>query len=206
MNLPPPGGPPPGPPGPRQRRRAKIIVGIALPVLAGLTIAVIALSPGASAPTGEWKAGQCVTPAGRVGDQEGAIFRRTGCDAKAAAAKVTKMTVSGISDAQVPCPEDTDTIVKVEQEHLDRTGDFACVRNLKAPHPGDVGQGGGLFRPGDCILDPAQDITVKETPCAGAHWATVVRWADDFTSCPKGGSYDDVPMFASRRALCVRKG
>ncbi|MGH3380479.1 MAG: hypothetical protein ACRDP6_37665 [Actinoallomurus sp.] len=168
-------------------------------------ITVIALSPDTSAPTGEWKAGQCVTPAGRVGDQEGATFRRTGCDAKAAAAKVTKMTASGFFGAPVACPEDSDAIVKVDQEHLNLAEDVACIRNLTAPHPGDAGQGGGLFRPGDCILDPAQDTSVKETPCAGAHWATVVRWADDFTSCPKGGSYDDVPMFASRRALCVRR-
>jgi hypothetical protein len=175
-------------------------------VLVGLMVTVAALSPETSAPTGAWKAGQCVTPAGRVGDVEGATFRRTGCDAHDAAAKVTKMTASGFFGAPVACPDDSDAIVKVQQDHLDLTEDVACVRNLQAPHPGDAGQGGGLFRPGDCVLDPAQGTSVKETPCAGTHWATVVRWADDAASCPTGGTYDAIPMLTSKRALCVRRG
>ena len=204
MTTPPPDDPPPGPPAPRQRRRAKITVGIALPVLAGLTIAVIALSPGPSAPTGEWKVGQCVTPAGRVGDQDRVTVRRTRCDAKAAAAKVTKMTTYRLFIAQVACPEDTDALVRVDPNNP-LAEDVACIRNLKAPHPGDTGQGGGLFRPGDCILDPDPRWgTVKETPCAGAHWATVVRWTEDFESCREGGSYDGVRMPMSRNGLCVR--
>jgi hypothetical protein len=209
-----PGGPPVfgyGPP-PRGNKRAKVIVGIAVPVMIGLFIALIALSPDTSAPTGDWKAGQCVTPGGRVGDQEGKTFRRTGCDASEAAAKVTKMTSSGLTGAlsgPVDCPEDTDAIVRIDQSgssRLNLSANVACIRNLEAPHPGDVGQGGGLFRAGDCILDPEQSSSLKETPCVSPHWGTVVRWAADAQSCPKGASYDAVPTFGSAKALCVRQG
>jgi hypothetical protein len=220
--MPPPG--PPGPPGPlgppgppygyappppRQRRRAKIIVGLAVPVLIGLFITVIALSPDTSAPTGEWKAGQCVAPAGQVGDQEGKAFHRTGCDASDAAAKITKMTSDLMTGAPADCPEDTDAIVRVDQSgshQLNLASNVACIRNLKAPHPGDAGQGGGLFRPGDCIQDPEQSVHLTEVPCASSHWGTVVRWASGAASCPKGGSYGAVPMLTAKRALCVRRG
>jgi hypothetical protein len=206
-----PGVPPSGyfPAPPPNRKRARIIVALAAPVLIGLFITVIALSPDTSAPTGEWKTGQCVSPGGQVGDQEGKTFRRTGCDASEAAAKITKMTSGGLSGIGTPtnCPEDTDAMVSVDQSggHINLSENVACIRNLKAPHPGDVGQGGGLFRAGDCIVDPQQSTSLKETPCASPHWATVVRWAADEASCPKGGSYDSVSLFAAKRALCVRR-
>jgi hypothetical protein len=205
-----PGVPPYGyPPAPRQqRRRPKVIIGIAVPVVVGLFIAARALSPGTSTPTGDWKAGQCVSPEGRIGDQAGKAFHRTGCDATEAKAKITKMTSVILSGSPTNCPEDTDAMVSVDQSgsHSINVGhEVACIRNLRAPHPGDVGQGGGLFRAGDCILDPGQSSSLKETPCASPHWATVVQWAANSASCPKGGSYDAVPILASSRALCVRR-
>jgi hypothetical protein len=193
---------------PPNRKRARIIVGLAVPVVIGLFVTLIALSPDTSAPTGEWKAGQCVSPAGLVGDQEGKSFHRTGCDADEAAAKITKMTSSGLTGFSTPadCPEDTDAMVSVEQTkgHLNLAENLACIRNLAAPHPGDVGQGGGLFRTGDCVVDPDQSTKLKETPCARPHWATVVRWAANSAACPQGGSYDAVPLFTGK-ALCVRR-
>jgi hypothetical protein len=204
----PPAGWPPAPP-PNGKKRARIIIGLAIPVVIGLFVALIALSPDTSPPTGEWKAGQCVSPAGRVGDQEGKTFRRTGCDADEAAAKITRMTSGGLTGLGTPtnCPDDTDAMVKVDQSggRLNLGQNVACIRNLKAPHPGDVGQGGGVFRAGDCIEDPEQSTKLRETLCSSPHWATVVRWAADRASCPQGGSYDAVPLFAAKRALCVRR-
>jgi hypothetical protein len=211
VNAPPPGPwngpPPPYPPARSGRKKAAIVVGAAVVVLAGLIVATVVLSPHTSAPTGEWKAGQCVTPAGRAGDQDGTKFRRTGCDAKDAAAKVIKMTSEGFFGAPVQCPDETDALVKIEQdrEHLNLAENVACIRNLSAPHPGDVGQGGGMVRAGDCVPDPGEDSDVNEVPCAGAHWGTVVRWAGDAASCPKGNGYDAIRMLTSKRALCVRK-
>jgi hypothetical protein len=193
----------------QNNKKTKIAVAIAVPVLIGLFIAFVALAPETSAPTGDWKAGQCVTPAGRIGDQEGKTFRRTGCDASDAAAKVSKMTSSGrMTGSPTDCPQDTDAIVGVDQSHsrLNLTANVACVRNIEAPHPGDVGQGGGLFRAGDCILNPDESSTLKETPCASQHWGTVMWWASDAQSCPHGGTYDAVPMLAAKKALCVRRG
>jgi hypothetical protein len=207
-----PYGPPaqyaPPPPARQNNKRTKIAVAVAVPVLIGLFVAFVAVAPETSAPTGEWKAGQCVTPAGRVGDQEGKTFRRTGCDASDAAAKVTKMTASGrLTGSPTDCPEDTDAIVGIDQSHsrLNLTANVACVRNIDPPHPGDVGQGGGMFRAGDCIPDPDRSSTLKETPCASEHWGTVIRWAPDAQSCPHGASYDAVSTLAAERTLCVRR-
>jgi hypothetical protein len=118
------------------------------------------------------------------------------------------MTASGrLTGSPTDCPEDTDAIVGIDQSHsrLNLTANVACVRNIEAPHPGDVGQGGGMFRPGDCIPDPDRSSTLKETPCASEHWGTVVRWSPDAQSCPHGASYDAVPMLTAKRALCVRR-
>ncbi|GLY74654.1 hypothetical protein [Actinoallomurus iriomotensis] len=202
-----PGAPPYGMP-PRRNKRARIIVAVAAPVVILLLIVVANLLPNTSAPTGEWKAGQCVSPAGQVGDQEGKAFHRVGCDASDAAAKITKMTSAGLTGLEpTDCPDDTDAMVKVDQSggHLDLTHNVACIRNIKAPHPGDVGQGGGLFRAGDCISDPAASSSLKEVPCAQSHWGTVVRWADSASACPQGADYDAVRTLGGSRALCVRR-
>jgi hypothetical protein len=176
-------------------------------VIVGMFITVIAVSPDTSAPTGEWKAGQCVTPGGTTGDQTNTTFTRTGCDASKAAAKITKMTSGGFNLATPECPEDTDAMVSVSGSggSIKLADNVACIRNLKAPHPGDAGQGGGQFRAGDCLQDPETDSTLNEVPCASPHWATVTRWSEDAASCPKGGSNDAVPMLTSHKALCVRR-
>lgn len=197
--------PPYGPP--RRNNRARVIIAITAPVVIVLLIVIVNLLPDTSAPTGEWKAGQCVTPAGHVGDQEGKSFRRVGCDASDAEAKITKMTSAGLTGMEpTDCPEDTDAMVKVEQTgHLDLTNNVACIRNIKAPHPGDVGQGGGLFRAGDCISDPEATSSLKEVPCSESHWGTVVRWADSAESCPQGAGYNAVRTLGGSKALCVRQ-
>jgi hypothetical protein len=192
----------------RQHRRARIIiVGIAL-IIGGL-ITYLKVSEDISGPTDDWKVGQCVTPGGTAGDQTNTEFTRTGCDASKAAAKVTKMTTGGMGITP-NCPEDTDAIINASGSL--GGGTVACIRNLKAPHPGDAGQGGGQFRAGDCLQDPETDLplpensTLNEVPCASPHWATVTRLSEDAASCPKGGSNDVVPTTTFHEALCVRRG
>jgi hypothetical protein len=207
MGAPPPYGYPPA--AQQRRKRTAVILAIAVPVIVVLFIVVSALSFGKAAPTGAWKAGQCLSSDVHVGDQAGKAFRRIGCDSSEAKAKVTKMTAIVLTGSTADCPEDTDAMVSVDQSgsHSTNIGkEVACIRNLSAPHPGDVGQGGGLFRAGDCILDPQQSSHLQESPCASPHWGTVVRWAADAASCPQGESYDAVPLFASKQALCVRRG
>ncbi|WP_329243755.1 hypothetical protein OG417_46530 [Actinoallomurus sp. NBC_01490] len=200
---------PPYAPPQRSKRGRIVALAIAAPIVIVLLIVVANLLPDTSAPTGEWKVGQCVTPAGHVGDVEGKSFHRVGCDASDAAAKITKMTSAGLTGfTPTDCPEDTDAMVKVDQTkgHLSLTDNVACIRNIKAPHPGDVGQGGGLFRAGDCISDPEASSSLKEVPCSESHWGTVVRWADSAESCPQGAGYNAVRTLGGSRALCVRQG
>ena len=204
--APPYGFPPAAQP---RRKRTGMIIGVAVPVIVVMLIAANALSSGGSAPTGAWKAGQCLNSDGHVGDQAGKAFRRTGCGSSEAKAKITKMTAAVLMGGPADCPQDTDAMVSVDQSgsrSINVGKEVACIRNLSAPHPGDVGQGGGLFRAGDCILDPRQSSHIEETPCASPHWGTVVRWAADAASCPQGESYAAVPLLASKQALCVRRG
>ncbi|MCC3768731.1 hypothetical protein [Streptomyces sp. UNOC14_S4] len=75
------------------------------------------------------------------------------------------------------CPEPTDFVLHiaaVEQGDSERSSapeGYACMRNLRPPHPGDPGQGGGpLTVTGDCVRSE-RDGVVKETACdgSGAH-------------------------------------
>ncbi|MCX5602274.1 hypothetical protein OG418_45650 [Streptomyces phaeochromogenes] len=44
---------------------------------------------------------------------------------------------------------------------------YACVRNLKAPHPGEPGQGGMEIRVGDCLEASDTGDKYEEVPCDG---------------------------------------
>ena len=71
-----------------------------------------------------------------------------------------------------PCPDDTD--VAGASSYLQAV----CVRNLRGRHPGDVGQGGGVLRAGDCIVGPYLVLAriAETTRCpAGTHKVVDVK-------------------------------
>ncbi|GHC62913.1 hypothetical protein [Streptomyces cinnamoneus] len=72
------------------------------------------------------------------------------------------------------CPEATDFVLHITavntgtSESESAPEGYACMRNLRPPHPGDPGRGGGpLTVAGDCVYTERRGV-VKETACEGA--------------------------------------
>ncbi|MEU7482886.1 hypothetical protein [Streptomyces sp. NPDC042319] len=105
----------------------------------------------------------------------GAAFREVGCGHGAAAARVLARHSGGHGGGS-RCPARTDFVLHISEHRpdADEDGDgsvpqgYACMRNLRAPHPGDPGQGGGPRTvAGDCVY-LAAGLQARETPCDGA--------------------------------------
>ncbi len=89
-------------------------------------------------------------------------------ESRTAVAQVTSRTRTALPLSSVPaakrpaCKDDTDFVLDLGPNLARANGDtaqpyekeaYACLRNLKAPHPGDPGQGGGpMIGIGDCIV------------------------------------------------------
>jgi hypothetical protein len=72
-------------------------------------------------------------------------FEPAACDDPAAVGRVIGV-VAGGSAARL-CSDDTDLA------GTSRLAQTICVRHRHGPHPGDIGQGGGGLRVGDCVVD-----------------------------------------------------
>ena len=151
----------------------RVTIAVALTLtIATAVVAVIAGTGGDSAPPSHvvtgipltWRAGACV----RREERALALAR---CDD--ASGRV--LTVGSASPgAEPPCPADTDEFAAITHDRV------ACVRNLRAPHPGDPGQGGGLLRAGDCVTRSGE-----EWPCARTGWyGRVVARTTSGRDCP----------------------
>ncbi|WP_368397273.1 hypothetical protein [Streptomyces sclerotialus] len=130
----------------------------------------------------------------------GAAFHEVGCADGRAAARVLARH-SGRQSRGVPCPARTDFVLHISAHRpdADEDGDgavpqgYACMRNLRAPHPGDPGQGGGPRTvPGDCVY-LADGLQARETPCGGTRPGArhqpeygVTATVRNRSSCPSG--------------------
>jgi hypothetical protein len=103
--------------------------------------------------------------------------------------------------AEATCPDNSDG------DYLPDNGDrMVCTRNLRPPHPGDPGGGGGAVVVGDCVAVSSSDgneVTndeVSEQPCDPGGWfAQVLARVDAPDQCP--------PVTVSRVSLADgRKG
>lgn len=72
------------------------------------------------------------------------------------------------------CPDSTDFVLHITavntgtSESESAPEGYACMRNLRPPHPGDPGMGGGpLTVAGDCVYTERHGV-VKETACDGS--------------------------------------
>ncbi|MFI0446942.1 hypothetical protein [Actinomadura sp. 6N118] len=146
------------------------------------------------------------------------------CDDPAAYARITKMgegtSVPQLLGAQalekLGCPVDTDDFAQLQ--YMSLPGKMACMRRLKAPHPGDPGQGGGLVRAGDCIQVYARyGDNLGEVSCTNENWVVkgtsfgkkwfgqVVRRADTARNCPRSAIYTMTTRTGKPRVLCIAK-
>ncbi len=114
-------------------------------------------------------AGQCVSVVSEaIFDIRPATYGPVPCESRTAVAQVTSRTRTALAPSRVPaakrpaCKDDTDFVLDLGPNLARANGDtalpygkeaYACLRNLKAPHPGDPGQGGGpMIGVGDCIV------------------------------------------------------
>ncbi|MFJ1754034.1 hypothetical protein [Kitasatospora sp. NPDC088134] len=118
--------------------------------------------------------GDCARAAG------GSRYEPVPCDSPQAEAKVIKRssTAQGVAAALpqgADCPDGTDVALDLTQNALvdvkQNRAAWACLRNLRDPHPGDPGGGGGPgILVGDCVYRGKTSSgaeTVLETRCDG---------------------------------------
>ncbi|MFF9351441.1 hypothetical protein [Streptomyces sp. NPDC014734] len=102
-------------------------------------------------------------------------YREVPCKSPEAVAQVTLRLESGSATpfSETVCAEHTDFVIDVPLslallENTRPTGEgYACMRNLKPPHPGDPGGGGGpRIEVGDCVhSDGKENNVVEEVAC-----------------------------------------
>ncbi|GIH91487.1 hypothetical protein ACFFMN_30450 [Planobispora siamensis] len=97
------------------------------------------------------------------------------------------------SEASAPQKADAETSAR----RSDRT---ACVRNLRGPHPGDPGRGGGVLRAGDCLT-----LREGERPCSAKDWyGKVLAVVERSSACPRR-SLDAIAL-DGRAVACLGEG
>ncbi|SDS55519.1 hypothetical protein [Actinoplanes derwentensis] len=134
----------------------------------------------------------CVAP--QNASAGGGSWQEVACEDPAAVAEVIQ--VDGVGGgvagamAEPDCPEGTDHALRGTDFGLLQqkvTWSFVCARNLKPPHPGDPGEGGGPgIVEGDCVRVTEGLANVEEVPCDGqpkaTHRVTIIIQA----ICPPG--------------------
>ncbi|MGW2182988.1 hypothetical protein ACWCXX_33995 [Streptomyces sp. NPDC001732] len=115
--------------------------------------------------------GECAAP--EPGKKD--VYREVPCKDPKAVAKVDTRALIGISEpfSATSCPDHSDFAINVPVslallENTPVSGEgYACMRNLKAPHPGDAGGGGGpRIEVGDCVHSTAKaGDSVWEVAC-----------------------------------------
>ncbi|MEV6157858.1 hypothetical protein AB0L53_46725 [Nonomuraea sp. NPDC052129] len=166
-----------------------------------------------------WAAGRCLDVQAPKPDSQ--VPALVDCAFVTAGAQITKLVYQG--NGPVECPKDSDGLLDTPAGQEPRT---ACLRNRRAPHPGDVGKGGGLLRVGDCTLiedDPV--VTVEERACYDAHgpgrirsftktkkactrkiWSYAYKWQGSYVCVGPGEDAKEVgPQYALASCLTAPK-
>jgi hypothetical protein len=221
------------PSGPRRRRGLWIVgvVAVLATAVAALGIWGVVKGPGVDSTSPPQQASYTVGGCVRIAAQPSVIrsapngnvlrapaqYAAVKCDDKTAHAKIMKMAgsagldPSGAAADDSGCAEDTDAIAAIGAQS-------ACLRNLKAPHPGDRGQGGGLVRTGDCVqvLDnyinnvreaacTAKDLTVDGVSFGKEWFGQIAARADTPRGCSAPAIYTVRTKSKGRPVLCIAK-
>ncbi|GGT66263.1 hypothetical protein GCM10010207_76650 [Streptomyces atratus] len=120
------------------------------------------------------------------------VYREVPCDDPKAVAKVIDRADIGFPDPfeATACSDNADfavnapvSIAILEDKPVSGEG-YACMRNLKAPHPGDPGGGGGpRIEVGDCVHSAARNGSPV------SEHASTHRWTPRTLSCPAPGHH-----------------
>ncbi|MFD5629584.1 hypothetical protein [Streptomyces sp. NPDC127072] len=128
------------------------------------------------------------------------------CDDPDAIGKVLKRAEERTTqNTYIDCPGPTDDVLGISDaggpelagprdyaQYVNGVG-YACVRNLRAPHPGDPGGGGMEIRVGDCLWTSGPADQYEEVPCEGETLPDVriVGQPDPDGNCPRE---DDIQL------------
>jgi hypothetical protein len=85
---------------------------------------------------------------------------------------------------------------------------MACLRRLDDVHPGDPGEGGGVYRAGDCVAgDTGPDAGVREVPCSSPTvFERVTARAKTVAECGSDAYRFAALAHGSSRILCLGDG
>lgn len=122
-----------------------------------------------------WRVGDCVRPSPAAAAHQ--RYVPAGCSDRRAGGRVVAVLRGTRVHTDPACAATADGVISAP-------GTVVCVRNLRPPHPGDPGHGGGLIGPGDCIV--LRSGRGREVPCAHGHWyGKVVARAATTRDCPR---------------------
>lgn len=186
-----------------QPRRRSPLLYIAIAAAGALMVGGVGVVVAAAAnrgPSGAVTADDCIDVSfgmerdntfgvGQPSDIPGSL--RVKCDDGTAEGKVVKVvdersvnSSAHQSRPQPECPDGTDGVANVQTDRESEIVYMACVRNLKGPHPGDPGAGGGSLGVGDCVSG-ARGTAGREVPCSGDDWyGKLIGRVDTEQSCP----------------------
>jgi hypothetical protein len=122
------------------------------------------------------------------------LLQPVGCDAAGAFAKVSAVVGD---QAGAECPAATDTVAT-------SAGRLLCLLNLRAPHPGTAGGGGGIIRPGDCVGNPGTGRTEELVCAGGAYYARVLARVDHSSQCKPPAAEALRLQVATREVACLQ--
>ncbi|MEU4156961.1 hypothetical protein [Actinoplanes sp. NPDC026670] len=108
---------------------------------------------------GPWQESDCIT-------QFAGGWTKVACtdpDAQATVTKVSHAEGNQRFTLKPDCPPGTDQAVSLPGA---TSQTYVCARNLKPPHPGDPGMGGGIIEVGDCLHGDGKNVA--EAPCDGS--------------------------------------
>lgn len=181
------------PPGRRVRR---LLIGLALTAVASLIVAWLAMRNYRNSVTPP-AVGSCLAP-GEVRNGE-MTFDKVDCTDGSATVRVIRTVADDPFLTQPDCPDPTDLVI------TQWLYGSACARNLRPPHPGDPGLGGGILRAGDCVNDPSQ--LEREVPCSSSDsYATVLGRADQEAQCPVATLEVRTVSANARTVVCLGAG
>lgn len=140
------------------------------------------------------RTGDCV----RREDAVGTRYSRVACtDAQAYG------TVIGVAEGS---PTGTEACAVDTDFFASRPDGVVCLRQLAAPHPGDPGRGGGVYRVGDCVTTDATSA-VSEVPCESAEVSEIVTArVSTAAECMLPAVRFAILEAGATRVLCLRDG
>jgi len=124
---------------------------------------------------------------------------RTACDSRQATAIAIGFDPNpGGVFGNPACPDETDFF---ELTSITRVG---CFRNLGPAHPGDIGEGGGILRTGDCTI---ASLIAAEVPCRSRGvFARVAARVNTSGECPPSTLEFFKPVTDGPPVVCLDDG